>query len=124
MNYDRTGSEVQHIEDQRSADFGEASEQFNYDKSAAESFHNPLTPPPVREKTPKEKTPPPPKEKTPKPQKEKTPPPKMDENGHSDESSEGMVANHDPFKGIQEAIENQDDLRKEQADPFTPTSTD
>ena len=48
----------------------------------------------------------------------------MDENGHSDESSEGMVANHDPFKGIQEAIENQDDLRKDQHDPFTPTSTD
>ena len=48
----------------------------------------------------------------------------MDENGHSDESSEGMVANHDPFKGIQEAIEKQDDLRKDQREPFTPTSTD
>lgn len=37
----------------------------------------------------------------------------MDKEGHSDESSEGMVANHYPFKGIQEAIEKQDDLRKD-----------
>jgi len=100
---------VQHIEDQRSADFGEASHLDNYDKSADQSHYNPMTPPPLREKTPpppKEKTPP--KERTPPPKeksREKTPPPKMDENGHSDESSEGMVANHDPFKGIQEAIE-------------------
>ena len=48
----------------------------------------------------------------------------MDKDGHSDESSEGMVANHDPFRGVQDAIEKQDDFRKDQQDPFTPTSTD
>jgi hypothetical protein len=36
----------------------------------------------------------------------------MDQHGHSDESSEAMVADHAPFKGIQEAIANQDKLRK------------
>jgi hypothetical protein len=38
--------------------------------------------------------------------------PLMDQHGHSDESSEAMVADHAPFKGIQEAIANQDKLRK------------
>ena len=105
---------MEHIEDQRSADFGEASHLDNYDKSADQSHYNPLTPPPQREKTPtiSQKSPPPkPKEKTPprkqtptpppkESSREKTPPPRMDKDGHSDESSENMVANHDPFKGI------------------------
>ena len=30
-----------------------------------------------------------------------------DQEGHSDESSEGVVANHDPFNGIQDAIVKQ-----------------
>ena len=36
----------------------------------------------------------------------------MDQEGHSDESSEGIVANHDPFNGIQDAIDKQDEMRK------------
>ena len=36
----------------------------------------------------------------------------MDKNGHSDESSEGIVADHRPFNGIQDAMANQDKLRK------------
>jgi len=40
--------------------------------------------------------------------------PKVDQDGHSDESSEGIVANHDPFNGIQEAI--QDANRKSKPD--------
>jgi hypothetical protein len=40
-----------------------------------------------------------------------TPRPEMDQHGHSDESSEGIVADHKPFNGIQDAIENQDRLR-------------
>ena len=41
-----------------------------------------------------------------------TPRPEMDLNGHSDESSEGIVADHKPFNGIQDAMANQDQLRK------------
>ena len=37
-----------------------------------------------------------------------TPRPEMDKNGHSDESSEGIVADHRPFNGIQDAMANQD----------------
>lgn len=40
-----------------------------------------------------------------------TPRPEMDKNGHSDESSEGIVADHRPFNGIQDAMANQDQLR-------------
>jgi hypothetical protein len=80
---ERDGSELQHLEE-RSADFGDASNLDNYDKSAYDkSFEKPKTPVP----------------------RSTTPPPMMDQDGHSDESSEGMVANHDPFKGIDEAIE-------------------
>jgi hypothetical protein len=41
-----------------------------------------------------------------------TPRPEMDQHGHSDESSEGIVADHKPFNGIQDAMANQDQLRK------------
>jgi hypothetical protein len=41
-----------------------------------------------------------------------TPRPEMDQNGHSDESSEGIVAYHKPFNGIKDAMANQDQLRK------------
>jgi hypothetical protein len=36
----------------------------------------------------------------------------MDAGGRSDESSEGIVVDHAPFKGIQEAMANQDKLRQ------------
>jgi hypothetical protein len=36
---------------------------------------------------------------------------RVDQDGHSDESSEGVVANHDPFNGIQEAINQQEGMR-------------
>lgn len=32
--------------------------------------------------------------------------PVQDQEGHSEESSEGIVANHDPFNGIKNALEN------------------
>jgi hypothetical protein len=38
--------------------------------------------------------------------------PEMDQLGHSDESSEGIVADHKPFNGIKDAMANQDQLRK------------
>jgi len=31
------------------------------------------------------------------------------------------VANHDPFNGIQDAIENQDQMRASKKEPFTPS---
>ena len=37
--------------------------------------------------------------------------PEMDQDGRSDESEEGVVVDHAPFKGIQEAMANQDKLR-------------
>lgn len=36
----------------------------------------------------------------------------MDQGGRSSESSEGIVADHAPFKGIKEAMENQEKLRR------------
>jgi hypothetical protein len=45
----------------------------------------------------------------------------MDNDGHSDESSEGVVANHDPFNGIQDAINKQEQMRK---DIIPPETTD
>lgn len=48
--------------------------------------------------------------------------PEMDAGGRSDESSEGIVVDHAPFKGIQEAMANQDKLRKEAKPPETETS--
>jgi len=67
---ERFGTEIEHVQERRSADFGDVS-QGMYDKSQAEIC------------------------------------PKVDLEGHSDESSEGIVANHDPFKGVQEAAETQ-----------------
>lgn len=46
----------------------------------------------------------------------------MDAAGRSDESSEGIVVDHAPFKGIQEAMANQDRLRKEAKPVETETS--
>lgn len=43
--------------------------------------------------------------------------PEMDLAGRSDESSEGIVVDHAPFKGIQEAMANQDKLRGSQKPP-------
>jgi hypothetical protein len=40
-----------------------------------------------------------------------TPRPEMDKIGHSDDSSEGIVADHTPFTGIKDAISNQDLIR-------------
>ena len=37
--------------------------------------------------------------------------------GRSDESEEGVVVDHAPFKGIQEAMANQDKLRGSQKPP-------
>lgn len=34
-----------------------------------------------------------------------TPKAKLDENGHSEESDEGVVADHRPFNGVNQAIE-------------------
>ena len=39
----------------------------------------------------------------------------MDKIGHSDESYEGIVADHKPFNGIQDLMANQDQLRKSNA---------
>ena len=38
--------------------------------------------------------------------------PQVDQHGHSDESSEGIVADHRPFQGIKDAMEKQDEMRK------------
>ena len=44
--------------------------------------------------------------------------PIQDEEGHSGESDEGIVADHQPFNGIKEAIKNQERIRrKDQAQP-------
>jgi len=43
--------------------------------------------------------------------------PHVDEEGRSSESSEGIVADHAPFSGVQDAIANQDQLREGRVDP-------
>lgn len=40
--------------------------------------------------------------------------PHIDQTGRSDESSEGIVADHAPFKGIKDAMRDQDKLRRDQ----------
>lgn len=42
--------------------------------------------------------------------------PLVDQHGHSDESSEGIVADHRPFQGIKEAMAKQDEMRKSKMD--------
>lgn len=46
--------------------------------------------------------------------------PIVDKDGHSEESDEGVVADHKPFDGIREAIANQEQYRKGQEQQFTP----
>ena len=48
--------------------------------------------------------------------------PQVDQHGHSDESSEGIVADHRPFQGIKEAMAKQDQLRKSEASQMNPNS--
>ena len=48
----------------------------------------------------------------------------MDLAGRSDESSEGIVVDHAPFKGIQEAMANQDKLRGSQKPPTDEDSAE
>jgi len=48
--------------------------------------------------------------------------PQVDQHGHSDESSEGIVADHRPFQGIKEAMAKQDELRKSEASQMNPNS--
>ena len=43
--------------------------------------------------------------------------PHVDVEGRSSESSEGIVADHAPFSGVQDAIANQDQLREGRVDP-------
>jgi hypothetical protein len=48
--------------------------------------------------------------------------PMVDQHGHSDESSEGIVADHRPFQGIKEAMAKQDEMRKSDASKVNPAS--
>ena len=81
------GADIIH-EHNRSADFGSISSPYpKYNASDNKSFKMPT--PPKRQ-----------------------PSQLVDQEGHSDESSEGIVANHDPFNGIQDAIDKQDEMRK------------
>lgn len=41
----------------------------------------------------------------------------MDAEGRSEESSEGIVADHAPFTGVTDAVANQDKLREDQKEP-------
>ena len=43
--------------------------------------------------------------------------PHVDQEGRSEESSEGIVADHAPFKGIKDAMMNQDKLREGEKPP-------
>lgn len=48
--------------------------------------------------------------------------PQVDQHGHSDESSEGIVADHRPFQGIKDAMAKQDELRRSEVSNLNPNS--